>query len=712
MSLRRLFRPSNSNDWISHAVSVSRGLVSMANCAPFPYVSTALAAGLALLELIQTVGKTTDDLKYLAESVVAIMELLGEEIDARPATPDLKFIQVCVEFNMHLTRLSKDIESMSRDWSSFKFKKYIKVNCIRDEITQFTRRVSDLRANATLIAAAGTRLDLVAVANDVCAVRSSISRIEDVLSPTVYSSRISNTSTDLVRLEEDFHALKVGDIQLAFETAQIMEYTAIDGCQKDEIGWTDYKGFVKGAPYMVRVYRGPDSAKSWENVLRFLADHSPSPGLPQVFGYCPSPKLQSIIFHGEFKTLDEYGASVRSSHELVAWETALISDFTTLTVFHRQRGFHLNIARPFARVDAQNGKLMMTHVETSPQMTFETWPWTAEPFLRWFAFSDAMSPIEHNQPSITSAQHHPSPSLYAKLRGLRSLVRRAERREMNRSLYEILTSRGCVYDCSTGNIIARLPGCETTTDASWRVRFIATSEFFNKAGWSLDLFPHVDARADIGWTHFVVPLRRKSDNWLSCHDHTPRVGYFLDANIQFGCNTPNISLSWLAQSGSFTTDTSKHSLFVVPLRTGLNLTWELVLSERSDDLQEAVPEVHVFVQVPILGDGRVLEPQIHWSTDPAERETSRIPTEMFQIRLTWQLDTEFGTWERHHYDVAKSLQEQHGFDPTTNAAAKVLELPLLEACRTKPAIFPVEDEWCIPRSQNRDGEGFILGLDG
>ncbi|KAJ7635758.1 hypothetical protein DFH06DRAFT_661748 [Mycena polygramma] len=165
---------SKSNEWISPLVSVSRGLVTVGNCAPFPYVSTALAAGLALLELIETVGKTTDDLKYLAESVVAIMKLLGEEIDARPATPDMKFVQVCIEFNMHLIRLSKDIESTSKNWSASKFKKYVKVNCIRDEIAQFTRRVSDLRANATLIAAAGTRMDLVEVANNVSAVRSSV----------------------------------------------------------------------------------------------------------------------------------------------------------------------------------------------------------------------------------------------------------------------------------------------------------------------------------------------------------------------------------------------------------------------------------------------------------------------------------------------------------------------------------------------------------
>ncbi|KAJ7489658.1 hypothetical protein B0H11DRAFT_2229682 [Mycena galericulata] len=52
LSRPRLF--SAPNDWISPLIVISRGLVSASNCVPFPYVNTALAGGLALLELIQT----------------------------------------------------------------------------------------------------------------------------------------------------------------------------------------------------------------------------------------------------------------------------------------------------------------------------------------------------------------------------------------------------------------------------------------------------------------------------------------------------------------------------------------------------------------------------------------------------------------------------------------------------------------------------------
>ncbi|KAJ7488160.1 hypothetical protein FB451DRAFT_1553634 [Mycena latifolia] len=198
--------------------SPSRGLVSVGNCVPFPYVSTALSGGLALLELIQTVGKTTDDLKHLAESVVIIIQ----------------------DSIKHLAVLSKDIGIMSKDWSSSKFKKYLKANSIRDEIAQFTLRVADLRADATLMAAVGTRMDLGDVANTVNAVQSSVSEIQNELA--ALRSGISTATTDvdgeLVRSEQDFHALKLGDIELEFETARTT--TFFD--HHEMFDWTDYKG--------------------------------------------------------------------------------------------------------------------------------------------------------------------------------------------------------------------------------------------------------------------------------------------------------------------------------------------------------------------------------------------------------------------------------------------------------------------------------------
>jgi hypothetical protein len=111
----RLFQSSGSTDWLSPLLVVSKGLVSVGNCVPFPYVNTALSSGVALLELIQVstlttkdlinysfyiemVSNSSDDLKYLAESVVTIMQLLREEVDRHSSAQDTRFQQLCVEF--------------------------------------------------------------------------------------------------------------------------------------------------------------------------------------------------------------------------------------------------------------------------------------------------------------------------------------------------------------------------------------------------------------------------------------------------------------------------------------------------------------------------------------------------------------------------------------------------------------------------------------
>ncbi|KAJ7121370.1 hypothetical protein C8R44DRAFT_165888 [Mycena epipterygia] len=371
----RLFYSSTSNDWISPLLVVSRGIASVSGCVPFPYVNTALAGGVALLELIQTVGKNTDDLKYLAESVVTIMKLLREELDAHPDTPDARFRQICVEFNVHLSGLSKDIATMSKDWSSSRFKKYLKATAIRDEITQFTRRVNDLRADATLIAATGTRMDLVEVSNVVNAVQTNVSEIQKelaVIRSATAQGPINLDQQELVRFEADFHALKIGDIQLEFETARPTTFVRRNHWDGPEvkIGWTDYKGTVNGSVRTIRVYQGSEPVEPWKDFLSLLAEYSPAPHLPQLFGFCSSPRLKSLVFHGDFKTLDEYGRSLPSSHDIVDWETTLMSDLSNALDFHVRIGyFDLHTSRQFALVNAQNGKLIIAHVESLESWT-------------------------------------------------------------------------------------------------------------------------------------------------------------------------------------------------------------------------------------------------------------------------------------------------------------------------------------------------------
>ncbi|KAJ7495613.1 hypothetical protein FB451DRAFT_1478575 [Mycena latifolia] len=243
MPLPRIFCAALSQDWLSPLIVVSKGLVPTGNYVPFPYVNIALSAGLALLETparpkyphpVQTAGKSSDDLRYLAQSVVTIMQLLREEMDHHSTAQDTRFRQLCIELTKsntrHLAQLSKDIEALSRNRSSSKSKKYMNSQTIRDQSTDFTQRVQDTRANTTLVAAIGTRMDLVKVANGVAVVEPKNFRY------TARSKRASVSNSNEM----------IFTLRSSPPTAEFFE---IDTSHRQErkIGWTDYRTAVKGS---------------------------------------------------------------------------------------------------------------------------------------------------------------------------------------------------------------------------------------------------------------------------------------------------------------------------------------------------------------------------------------------------------------------------------------------------------------------------------
>ncbi|KAJ6513657.1 hypothetical protein C8R47DRAFT_616854 [Mycena vitilis] len=270
---------STSSEWAPSLVRIARGLVAVGNCVPVPYVSAALLAGLALLELIQSVGKLDEDLKYLAESVITIMKLLSKELDSHPIESP-GFRQVCEDLSSQLTQLTEDLKKMSQKWSSSKLRKYLNSQNMQDQIAQFARRFNDLRANATLVAATGTRLDLASVANGVTAIESQLSALQHELVDQHYLRPMDSTDglkQKTIRLGEDFHALKPGDIHLDFRSARPNKYGLYDnGVSEGTLSWTDYKATVGAGVRTVRVYHGSDPIESWNRYLSFFADNLPT----------------------------------------------------------------------------------------------------------------------------------------------------------------------------------------------------------------------------------------------------------------------------------------------------------------------------------------------------------------------------------------------------------------------------------------------------
>lgn len=223
-----------------------------------------------------------------------------------------------------------------------------------------------------------------------------------------------------------------------------------------------------------------------------------------------------------------------------------------------------------------------------------------------------------------------------------------------------------------------------------------------------------------------MPLVGKTQKWISLLDYRPTCGYFLGARCEFSTNLPDITTAWIAQSAVFLPDQTdaascyirKCSLFFstrdlanasfdsTATETYLVLYWEMALSqdETETTLLDALPEeLHVFVEVPKLEGGQIAEPQIYWSTEPIAKETALIPHGACKIRFKWEVEVREASWGKHHYDVAKSVQEECGFDPSTNAVAKALDLPLLEACPKSSASCPAVGTSYFHVAQSLDG---------
>ncbi|KAJ6494452.1 hypothetical protein C8R45DRAFT_988170 [Mycena sanguinolenta] len=548
MPLPRLFR-SPTNEWVSPLITVARGLVSVGNCVPFPYVNTALSAGLALLELIESVKQSGDDLKYLAESVVTIMKLLREEMDSHPITEDTKFHEVCEEFTGHLRRLSKDLESMSSNWSSSKFRKYLNSRDVREEIALFTRRVNDLRANTTLIAATGARMEVAAVKSMVSEVQR---RLDAHPSTTIGSS--DSLRQGLARFEEDYHALKLGDIHLEFGTARTNSFPEIDyGGREIRTGWTDYKATINGCIRTARVYQGSNPTKLWKDFLTFLADSSLSPHLPQLFGFCSSSRLPALIFHGEYRTLDEYAATLSSARDIVDWELSLVFDSSRVFDEYRQTNFRLS--KEFAMVNnAQDGKLVFLHAEDPGSRRIYYLPSPPFTFIMWF--TDFM-PLRFLRPRQGMGMHpvsHLGEVLATWRQSLMGIDSSSQMREALAtltgyapSIFPKLVYLWAVY--SGQRIVAKLATGTVTVESTWAVirgAILEEDEEFPPEQY----FPTAEEELRDGFTHFIVPLVGTTRKWLSRLDEKSCYGYFLQAEMQFGKSVPDAKLSWMAQAQS------------------------------------------------------------------------------------------------------------------------------------------------------------------
>ncbi|KAJ6533773.1 hypothetical protein DFH09DRAFT_124887 [Mycena vulgaris] len=288
---RNVDTESSSADWLSNAKLIVAALKSTSTCVPLPYIQPVFEAVTMILDLVERVDKNETDVKYLAESAIHITTLLTDELKSRPDYSDIRLLNLCEEFVRYLDKVASELNKRkSRIW----FKKYLKVKSIRDSLDQFTRRLADLRADLTMVAAVGSRFQIIDTNIRVQEVQSGLACItREILSPD------TDRSVDLI--EEDVAIFKPSELHLDFPTVQLSVMTLKQKpADEHQVMVQTYRANVgHAAVATVRVYEGGAARQMWKRDLEMFAANLRLPGIAQIYGMCKSPRLQALIFHDE-----------------------------------------------------------------------------------------------------------------------------------------------------------------------------------------------------------------------------------------------------------------------------------------------------------------------------------------------------------------------------------------------------------------------------
>jgi hypothetical protein len=117
----------------------------------------------------------------------------------------------------------------------------------------------------------------------------------------------------------------------------------------------------------------------------------------------------------------------------------------------------------------------------------------------------------------------------------------------------------------------------------------------------------------------------------------------------------------------------------------VNFDWQLVLEPGtySDDLPQ---KLYLFVEnIPIDRRGYISQPTTFWSVHP-DRMDASLPAG-FRWEEWLSARGSGRSWEEHHYDAARVLQEQNEFDPATGGATDSLGFS-----RYKGSVLPIPEK--------------------
>ncbi|KAJ7278332.1 hypothetical protein C8J57DRAFT_162957 [Mycena rebaudengoi] len=267
--------------WVSNLKLVATTLRVTSAAVPVPGLQAVFEGAVMILDLVERVGKNDTDLKYLAESVINITSLLNDELRSRPNGADNRLEKLCKDYIRYLDNVAEELHKVLAPKPKFWFKKYLKERSIRNNLDEFTRKLTDLRADLTLAAAIGSNFQITDTHQRVRELHSAFSRVSS---------------------EEDIRVFKPSELWLDFETVNVgvvsLREDPPGSAKADQVLVRSYLAKVGEAKATtVRIYEGARASQMWKWDLDMFSANLRVPGVAQIYGMCTSPRFKALIFH-------------------------------------------------------------------------------------------------------------------------------------------------------------------------------------------------------------------------------------------------------------------------------------------------------------------------------------------------------------------------------------------------------------------------------
>ncbi|KIJ26191.1 hypothetical protein M422DRAFT_272767 [Sphaerobolus stellatus SS14] len=301
MLIIRAFRRKHPNsgsdgEWISHAMKAAKITADAAKMIPVagPFIKGGANIFCHILEPLKQSKDNKEMFKELTQSITRVFHILQKAISGTPrAEPSDEFTKICSDFKSLMERLLKDHTLFVSESQSRPIRNYLRSEQIRGMISKYQKDINTLREDLVLYCTVSIHLQV---------------QMFKIDGSPVSVSLLQGMDIDHIPEFEDFHELKLGDINLQAEIKQNNSILSVR--RRMPLPFKEYHALTSanGMSHRttVKVYEGKESKEQLKAELQIM-EHLRHPNITQVLGFCKSQHLLAVIFYEDLRPVEGVG---------------------------------------------------------------------------------------------------------------------------------------------------------------------------------------------------------------------------------------------------------------------------------------------------------------------------------------------------------------------------------------------------------------------